>query len=128
MQKQGAGLVLDAQRGLVVCSRMIVPVSLGDVTLTVADSVTIPARILFLHPTQNFAILSYDPSLLGSTPLLSAQLSPIRLAQGHKVTLVAYNHNQRPVSIETTVTDDSVCNIPPNATPRFRAINFGVFY
>jgi hypothetical protein len=44
--------------------------------------------------------------------------------QGHKVTLVAFNHNNRPVCINTTVTDVASVVIPINATPRFRAINF----
>lgn len=103
---------MDAEKGLVVCSRAIVPFTLADVTVTIADSVTIPARVVFLHPTHNFAILSYDPSLLGETPVKSAMTSPTKLVQGRRLCFIAYNHNQRPVCVETTVTDDSLCNIP----------------
>jgi hypothetical protein len=55
----------------------------------------------------------------------SAPLSPVELGQGHRVNLVALNHNQRPVCIETTVTDITAVTIPQSATPRFRAVNFG---
>ena len=51
-------------------------------------------------------------------------MSPIELSQGHSVTLVALNHNHRPICIETTVTDITSVTIPYSATPRFRAINF----
>ncbi|KAJ3085914.1 hypothetical protein HK102_013689 [Quaeritorhiza haematococci] len=123
-RKQGAGLILDAEKGLVVVGRNIIPYSLGDVSITVADSCIIPAKVEFLHPTQNITFIRYDPKLLGSTPVRSAVLSDVELNQGHKVTLAALNHNQRPVCIETIVTDITSVTIPQSATPRFRAINF----
>ncbi|KAH6578173.1 hypothetical protein BASA60_003769 [Batrachochytrium salamandrivorans] len=123
-KKQGAGMIMDHEKGLIVVARSIVPFALGDVTLTFADSVIIPGKVEFLHPTQNISIVSYDPSLIGTTPVKSAPISPISLVQGHRVTLVALNHNQHPICIETTVTDISPVTIPTNAAPRFRAINF----
>ncbi|RKO89367.1 PDZ-like domain-containing protein, partial [Blyttiomyces helicus] len=123
-RKQGAGLVLDAEKGLIVVGRNIVPFTLGDVSLTFADSIIIPGKVVFLHPTQNFSIISYDPKLIGTTPIKSAPISATSLVQGHRVSLVALNHNQRPVCIETTVTDITSVTIPQSATPRFRAVNF----
>ncbi|KAI8908791.1 trypsin-like cysteine/serine peptidase domain-containing protein [Powellomyces hirtus] len=123
-RKMGAGLVLDAQKGLVVVGRNIVPFTMGDILLTFADSIIIPGKTIFLHPTQNFAIVEYDPKLVGATPVKSAPFSPIQLGQGHRVSLVALNHNQRPVGVETTVTDITAVTIPYSGTPRFRAINF----
>ncbi|KAI8925994.1 trypsin-like cysteine/serine peptidase domain-containing protein [Entophlyctis helioformis] len=122
-RRQGAGLILDAEKGLVVVSRNVVPMGLGDVTLTFADSIIIPGKVEFLHPTQNISIVSFDPKLVGTTPIRSAPISPIKLAQGHRVSLVALNHNLRPIFVETTVTDIGPVTIPYNATPRFRAIN-----
>ncbi|KAI9599351.1 trypsin-like cysteine/serine peptidase domain-containing protein [Syncephalis fuscata] len=122
-RKQGAGLVVDAERGLVVVGRNIVPFALGDLSITFADSIVIPAKVEFLHPTHNVAMISYDPRLLGETPVQSAQLSDTPLVQGHKVTLLAFNHNYRPVCLTTVVTDITCVTIPQNATPRFRGIN-----
>jgi hypothetical protein len=117
-------VVVDAERGLIVVGRNIVPFSMGDVTLTFADSIVIPGKVLYLHPTHNVTLLSYDPSLLGNTHVVSAELCTQELAQGHKVTLLAFNHNYRPVCLETVVTDVTCITIPTCPTPRFRSINF----
>lgn len=45
-RKSGAGVVIDHGRGLVMVSRSIVPFDLGDLTVTVADSVIIPAKVV----------------------------------------------------------------------------------
>ncbi len=48
--------------GLVVTDRNTVPVSVGDVMLSFgAHPAEVEAKIRFLHPLHNFAILSYDP-------------------------------------------------------------------
>lgn len=67
-----------------------------------------------MHPTHNFAVVQYDPKLLGDTDVLSAPFSDKTLSQGHKVTLVAHNHNQRPVCLNTVVTDVTCVTIPHN--------------
>ena len=123
-RRQGAGLILDSKKGFVICSRSIIPFSLGDVNLTVADSVIVPAKVSFLHPTQNYAILSYDPSLLGETKVCSLVPSNEELKQGRKTYLVGYSRGQQPICVETTVTEVHHFPIPANVTPRFRAINF----
>ncbi|KAF7728833.1 hypothetical protein EC973_005459 [Apophysomyces ossiformis] len=122
-RKQGAGVIVDKERGFVVVSRSIVPTSMGDLTLTVADSIVIPAKVVYLHPTHNFGIVQYDPKHIGDTNVMSAPFSDVTLLQGHKVTLVAHNHNQRPVCLTTVVTDVTCVTIPHNGTPRFRSIN-----
>ncbi|CAM0138046.1 hypothetical protein VKS41_001267 [Umbelopsis sp. WA50703] len=122
-RKFGAGLIVDKDQGLIVVSRSVVPTLLGDLSITFADSVIIPGKVEYLHPTHNFAIVRYDPKHIGETNVLEAPLSDTKLGQGHKVTLVAYNHNQRPICLTTTVTDVTCITIPHNASPRFRGIN-----
>ncbi|KAK9767228.1 hypothetical protein K7432_003110 [Basidiobolus ranarum] len=122
-RKQGAGLILNAERGLVVVSRSIVPFALGDLSLTFADSIIIPGKVEYLHPTHNLTFISYDPKLIGETPVKSAVISDVPLVQGRKVGFVAFNHNHRPICINTVVTDVTSVTIPQNATPRFRSIN-----
>ncbi|KAI9336979.1 trypsin-like cysteine/serine peptidase domain-containing protein [Obelidium mucronatum] len=123
-RKQGAGLIVDAERGIIVVGRNIVPFSMGDVHITFADTIIIPGKVLFLHPTHNITFLSYDPKSIADTPVKSAIASDVELVQGHKVSFVAFNHNFRPVCVETTITDITSVMIPQNSTPRFRAINF----
>lgn len=45
-RKQGTGVIVDKEKGLVIVSRSIVPTSMGDLTLNVADSLVIPAKVL----------------------------------------------------------------------------------
>lgn len=45
-RKQGAGIIVDKEKGFVIVSRSIVPTSMGDLTLNVADSLVIPAKVL----------------------------------------------------------------------------------
>ncbi|KAG1459337.1 hypothetical protein G6F56_006183 [Rhizopus delemar] len=121
--RHGSGVIVDKERGFVVVGRGIVPNALGDITITIADSIVIPARVLFLHPTHNYSIIQYDPKALGDTNVMSAPISDKKISQGHNVILVAYNHNRRPVFVRTVATEISCDTIPPNGTPRYRAMN-----
>ncbi|KAI9258529.1 trypsin-like cysteine/serine peptidase domain-containing protein [Sporodiniella umbellata] len=121
--RHGSGVIVDKEKGFVVVGRGIVPNALGDITITIADSIVIPAHVLFLHPSHNYSIIQYDPKALGDTNVMSACFSEKKIAQGHSVTLVAYNHNRRPVFVRTIATEISCDTIPPNGTPRYRAMN-----
>ncbi|CAG8534660.1 5821_t:CDS:10 [Paraglomus occultum] len=123
-RKQGAGVVVDAKKGLVVVSRSVIPFTMGDLSITFADSIIIPGRVEYLHPTHNFAFVSYDPKLIGDTPVKSAVLSDRVLTRGHKVMLVAFNHNHRIVCSDTVVTD--VTNAITVDTPLAQQCSSGV--
>ncbi|KAL4816659.1 trypsin-like cysteine/serine peptidase domain-containing protein [Aspergillus spinulosporus] len=122
-KKTGFGLVVDADKGLVVVSRAIVPYNLCDINITVADSIIVAAKVVFLHPLQNYCIVQYDPSLV-QAPVQSAKLSTEYIKQGQDTIFVGFNQNFRIVVAKTTVTDITTVSIPANASaPRYRAIN-----
>ncbi|KAJ5391137.1 Pro-apoptotic serine protease [Penicillium cosmopolitanum] len=122
-KKTGFGLVIDAEKGLVVVSRAIVPYDLCDINITVADSVILNAKVVFLHPLQNYTIIQYDPSLV-QAPVQSARLSTEYIKQGQDTIFVGFNQNHRIVVAKTAVTDITTVSIPANASaPRYRAIN-----
>lgn len=122
-KKTGFGLVIDADKGLVVVSRAIVPYDLCDINVTVADSVILSAKVVFLHPLQNYSIIQYDPSLV-QAPVQSARLSSEYIKQGQDTIFVGFNQNFRIVVAKTAVTDITTVSIPANASaPRYRAIN-----
>ncbi|RDH38364.1 trypsin-like serine protease [Aspergillus welwitschiae] len=122
-KKTGFGLVVDAEKGLVVVSRAIVPYDLCDINVTVADSIIVNAKVVFLHPLQNYSIIQYDPSLV-QAPVQSAKLATDYIKQGQDTIFVGFNQNFRIVVAKTAVTDITTVSIPANASaPRYRAIN-----
>ncbi len=78
----GTGLVVDATRGLVVVDRNTVPVSIGDVSVTFAGTLQVPARVKFVHPLHNLALIEYDPKLIGTTPVKSGEARAARHRAG----------------------------------------------
>lgn len=80
-RKIGFGLVVDAEKGLVVVSRAVVPFDLCDLSLTIAESIIVEAKVVFLHPIANYAVIQYDPSLVDA-PVQSATLATDCIKQG----------------------------------------------
>ncbi|KAF5604993.1 pro-apoptotic serine protease [Fusarium pseudoanthophilum] len=122
-RRWGMGLVIDADKGLVLISRAIVPYDLCDITVTIADSIIVEGKVVFLHPLQNYAIIQYDPSLVDA-PVMSARLSNEVLTQGAKTYFLGYNRIGRVVHGSTSVTEITAVAIPANSgAPRYRAVN-----
>jgi len=117
-----SGLIIDAERGYVIVSRRIVPHDCLDCFVTIADSVIVPATVEFLHPTQNYAIVKYDPKLVNADTI-TPKLSSTPMKRGDKAHFVGFTQNNRLVSAETNVTDISSVSIPSNIIPRYRATN-----
>ncbi|KAF2402617.1 Pro-apoptotic serine protease NMA111 [Trichodelitschia bisporula] len=123
-RKTGHGLVIDAEQGLVIISRATVPYDLCDIHITIADSINVDGKVVFMHPTQNYAIIRYDPSLV-QAPIQSAKLSDQHMKQGDDTVFFGFNSNYRPVVGKALVTDITNVSIPASAsTPRYRATNF----
>lgn len=122
-RRWGMGLVIDAEKGLVLISRAIVPYDLCDITVTIADSIIVEGKVVFLHPLQNYVIIQYDPALVDA-PVKSARLSSEHLTQGAKTYFLGHNRIGRVVHGATTVTEITAVGIPANSgAPRYRAVN-----
>ena len=120
----GAGLVVDAERGLVYTDRGTVPIALGDAVLTFAGSLRVPAQVVYLHPRHNVAVLRYDPAALAGVPVKSAELRPgAGLDAGDSIHQVGLTSNMRVVSQATTISRvDAVSGWVPSP-PAFRETN-----
>jgi len=124
MHKQGYGLVVDAEQGLVLVSRALLPYDLCDIHLIIADSIFVIAKVVFMHPLQNYAIVKYDTSLVNA-PVKTPKFSSEFIKKGDETIFFGLNQNFRPVVAKTVVTDISTVAIPASAvTPRYRATNF----
>ncbi|KAJ9621673.1 hypothetical protein H2203_007162 [Taxawa tesnikishii (nom. ined.)] len=122
-RKIGFGLVIDADKGLVLVSRAIIPYDMCDISVTIADSIMVFGKVVFMHPLQNYCVIQYDPSLV-QAPVKSAKLATTPIKQGESTIFFGFNQNFRPVVAKTSVTDITSVAIPASmTTPRYRAVN-----
>jgi S1-C subfamily serine protease len=120
---RGTGLVVDAARGLVVVDRNTVPVSMGDVRVIFAGTVEIPGKVEFVHPLHNLAIVSYDPKLIGTTPVKSAKLTDRRIVPGETIAVVGMGPDSE-LRVRTTQVSSLVpIQLPLSRTMQFRESN-----
>jgi S1-C subfamily serine protease len=122
----GTGLVADAERGLVVVDRNTVPVAMGDVRLTFAGSLEIPGRVEYIHPLHNLAVVSYDPKLIGNTPVRSAAFLQKPIMPGDDVAVVGLGPDFKMMSQSSEVANVSAAAFPLSRTLRFRDTNLDV--
>jgi S1-C subfamily serine protease len=115
----GTGLILDAERGLVLVDRNTVPTPLGDVRLTFSGTIEIPGRVEYVHPLHNLAVVSYDPKLIGTTPARSATLRATELHPGEEVWAVGVRPDGKVQSRSATI-----ASIDPVAYPLSRTLQF----
>ncbi len=123
---RGTGVVVDAERGLVVTDRNTVPVAMGDVRLTFAGTIEVPGRVEYVHPLHNLAVVSYDPRLVGATPVRSARFSAKELAAGESVWVVGLRADQRIAALESRVAALDPVLFPLSRTLAFRESNLEV--
>lgn len=122
-RKIGFGLVIDAEKGLAIVSRAFIPYDMCDISVTIADSIIVFAKVVFMHPLQNYCIIQYDPKLV-KAPVKSAKLATSPIKQGESTIFFGFNQNLRPVMAKTAVTDITSVAIPASiTTPRYRAVN-----
>lgn len=122
-QYYGCGLVVSLDPPLIVCDRDTVPVAIGDIHLCFANSISIPGKLVFLHPFNNFAVLTFDRDLLGQTPIRAAELSSKRLNPGDQVHFVGLAGDHSTILKQTTVSSISNVATRESQPPRYRAMN-----
>jgi S1-C subfamily serine protease len=119
----GTGLIIDAERGLLITDRNTVPVSMGDVRLTFAGTLEIPGDIVYVHPLHNLAVIHYDPKLIGTTAVRAAKLATEELKPGETVNVVGMDGSGVIKSRTTTIADVSPLQLPLSRSVMFRESN-----
>jgi pro-apoptotic serine protease NMA111 len=122
----GTGLIIDAERGLLITDRNTVPVSMGDVRLTFAGTLEIPGEIVYVHPLHNLAVIHYDPKLIGTTPVRAARLATEPLKPGESVNVVGLDGSGIVKSRTTTIADVNPLQLPLSRSVMFRETNLQV--
>ena len=133
---EGNGLVLHHDPfgsgiGLVAVDRNTVPISSCDVLLTFAAYPhEIAGAVEFLHPTKNFALVSYDAKQMPEEARTKVRAAACAVGEkasmrrGDALVLVGLNSQLRPMSRVATVADNATSAAVPSADiPRFRAVN-----
>ena len=119
----GTGLIVDAERGYVLVDRNTVPIAIGDVTVTFAGSLEVPARVEQLHPLHNLAIVAYDPASIGDTPVRSARFNTRPLVPGDTVLVVGMKADHQLTRQTSVVASVDPLVLPLSRTLRFRDTN-----
>ncbi|MCA9689842.1 MAG: trypsin-like peptidase domain-containing protein [Myxococcales bacterium] len=119
----GAGVLVDRARGLVLTDRNTVPITLGDVRLTVAGAVEVPGEIVFVHPLHNLAVVRFDPALLGDTDLREVTLASAPARPGDALLRVALRRNHQIFVQGVEVTTIEPLELPLPHPPRFLETN-----
>ncbi|HEX5339754.1 MAG TPA: trypsin-like peptidase domain-containing protein [Gammaproteobacteria bacterium] len=122
----GSGVIVDVKRGLVVTDRDTVPVAMGDVRLTFAGSLEIPARVRYVNPLHDLVVLQYDPKLIGSTPVKAARFSAHAAQPGDTTWLTGFQPDDTLTSQQSRVASIDPVVFPLSRTFRFRDTNLEV--
>ncbi len=123
---RGTGIIVDTQRGFVVVDRNTVPVSMGDVRLTFAGTLEVPGKVEFVHPLHNFAIVSYDPKLIGDTPVRAARLLDRAVEPGEALWVIGLGADSEVKVRATEVASIDPLQLPLSRTMQFRDSNIEV--
>jgi S1-C subfamily serine protease len=119
----GTGVIVDTKRGLVVIDRNTVPLAMGDVRVTFNGTVEVPGKVEFIHPLHNLAVVSYDPRLIGDTPVRAASFVTKELSPGDDVWVVGERSDSKVMSERTQVASVDPVSFPLSRTLRFRDSN-----
>ncbi|KAJ1921951.1 hypothetical protein H4219_000298 [Mycoemilia scoparia] len=123
----GAGFIVDAKLGLVVCDRFTIRNNMCDVYVTFNKVLTIPAKVKYYHPLFNFAMIQYDTEEASGLDIESLVLArdagidtPVT---GKKARTVCMTKSKVLTSDEVTIRNHELVNVPPGEISVWRPIN-----
>ncbi|GBB86615.1 hypothetical protein RclHR1_00130056 [Rhizophagus clarus] len=123
LESNGTGLIVSTDPPLIICDRYTIPINIGDIFITFANSIMIPGKLVYLHPIYNCAFLTYDKTLLRETPVKAIELSDKDLELGDSVYSVGIYENHLPTVKKTTVMNIKDVVTKKCNPPRWRAMN-----
>ncbi len=124
---KGVGVVIDKVEGLVAVDRNTVPVGLGELDLTFFGSLEVPARVVFLHPRHNVALLQYDASLLVDADFEALRLMDSETTLPDELTMVGYRADGTFRRHEVDDLSHLTIGFGPPGLPRFQQAPVDVY-
>ncbi|KAI8369306.1 trypsin-like cysteine/serine peptidase domain-containing protein [Radiomyces spectabilis] len=122
-QFYGSGYIVSTNPPLIVCDRDTIPIGLGDIFITFANSIIIPGKLLMLHPFYNFVLVTYDPSLIGQTTVKAIEFTNEELNQGDETHFVGIGNDHSIIQKKVTISSVSNVGTRECSPPRWRAMN-----
>ena len=127
-ERYGTGVIVDDKKGLVVVDRSTVFTILGDVKLTFANTLEIPAKVKYIHPLHNLALIEYNPEDLGQLPVAQAKLSQAPLHHNQVVLQAGLNYEGITEYRQTQVDIIQELWLRAFSVPQFVDLNIEVAY
>ncbi len=122
----GTGIVVDAERGLVLVDRDTVPSPLGEARVTLGGSLELPAQVVWMHPVHDYALIRFDPALAGTTPVVAATLLDQAVKPGQELFAVGLTRSLEVSETAVTVSRIDSFVAPSASPPRYRQYNVDV--
>ncbi|CAK4072339.1 unnamed protein product [Aphanomyces euteiches] len=120
-------LIYPVPKGYVLVDQYSVPVMLGEVQLTIAGSMQVPAAIRFVHPIHNFAILQFDVALVPSTLVselpLDDKLTSLPVKVGDALNFVGLTRSLSVLTMKSVVTKIERLVTADFKVPRYKPSN-----
>ena len=82
-----------------------------------------PGHVEYIHPLHNLAMISYDPKLIGETPVRAATFKPQELQSGETIWVTGLRADGKVQSRSATVASVDPVEYPLSRTLRFREAN-----
>ena len=123
----GTGIIVDAELGLVAVDRNTVPVGVGDAEITLFGSTSTSARVVFLHPRHNVALLQYDSETLGLESVAAVEFAEPGAKIDGELSLLGYGQagTLRVIGVDALNRETVGLGVP--SLPRFQQTPTDVF-
>jgi S1-C subfamily serine protease len=120
--KSGYGLIVNEELGLVLVSRQTIRSEFCTIQIRFHASIVVPGRVVFAHPTESFAVVKYDTSLVDA-PVVRARLSSTETELGESGLLFYINTGWRLLLSSTAVAGKCVVTTDPDMQNSVSAVN-----
>jgi len=124
---KGAGVVIDAEAGLVLTDRATVPQALGDVEVILGDEIR-SASAWYIHPLHSLVVLRVDgcEGASGKPFGVAAAFKDCLLEEGEELDFVGVEHQGLCLSAKFQVQEVRLGSFPSTWPPRWHEQNLEV--